>query len=244
MVTASGASPSDTVLEIGPGRGALTRALLESGARVIAVETDASLISVLAETFPDAITNRTLTLIHADIRTWDQKEVRRKPYKLVANIPYYITGEIVRMFLEAEHQPTSMTLLVQKEVAERMVARDGKESVLSLSVQAYGTPCYVGKVPARDFSPAPKVDSAIIHIRDISKTFFIDCTEKQFFTAIKAGFSSKRKKAVNNLSNLSDKKEVVSILSALGLTEARPETIHIKQWKKIAQALRVKTVAQ
>lgn len=244
MVVASGASTGDMVLEIGPGRGALTRALLESGARVVAVETDASLMPVLAETFPDAITNKTLTLVHADIRTWDQKEMDGKPYKLVANIPYYITGEIIRMFLEAEHQPTSMTLLVQKEVAERMVARDGKESVLSLSVQAYGTPRYVEKVPARDFSPAPKVDSAIIHIRDISKTFFADCTEKQFFTAIKAGFSGKRKKVANNLSNLWDKKEVVSILSALGLTEARPETIRIEQWKRITQALHVKSAAQ
>ncbi|MEK9184223.1 MAG: rRNA adenine dimethyltransferase family protein, partial [Patescibacteria group bacterium] len=130
--------PADaTVLEIGPGTGMLTRALLAKGGKVIAVEADHTLVEGLKETFKRELEEGRLELIHADIRSFDSS-ILPQPYHLVANIPYYITGEIIRTFLSGSHKPSSMTLLVQKEVAERIV-RDPKESLLSLSVKAYGT---------------------------------------------------------------------------------------------------------
>ena len=182
MVKTSGAQTGDLVLEIGPGMGVLTEALLQAGASVVAVEKDDLLIPVLEEKFEKEIKSGQLKLIHDDILNFDVSKVpfggselprgTLDTYKLVANIPYYITGQIIRIFLEAENQPESMTLLVQKEVAERIVARDEKESLLSLSVKAYGTPKYVEKVPRGAFAPAPNVDSAIIHISNISKNNF------------------------------------------------------------------------
>ena len=123
-----------------------------------------------------------------------------KGYALVANIPYYLTGEIFRMFLESSNQPRSMTLLVQKEVADRIVARDGKESVLSLSVKAYGTPKQEFKVPRGAFKPAPNVDSAVLTIRGISrKNFTTQEEERRFFALLHAGFAHKRKYVRKNL---------------------------------------------
>ena len=143
----------DTVLEIGPGTGKLTRALLARAGKVVAVEADNELPKQLAETFADDIAERKLELIHGDIRDFDESALP-VGYKLVSNIPYYLTGELIRRFLENERQPSSITFLVQKEVAERIV-RDPKESLLSLSVKAYGTPEYAFTVPRGAFSPAP-----------------------------------------------------------------------------------------
>jgi 16S rRNA (adenine1518-N6/adenine1519-N6)-dimethyltransferase len=138
------------------------------------------------------------------------------------------------MFLESNNQPQSMTLLVQKEVAQRIVARDGKESILSMSVKAYGKPKYVQKVPAMLFNPAPKVDSAVLHVADISKDFFSthNITEKGFFKILKQGFAQKRKMLTNNLNIKSD------TLSKLGIQEtARAETLTLKQWGLLTQTL-------
>jgi 16S rRNA (adenine1518-N6/adenine1519-N6)-dimethyltransferase len=195
-------SPEATVLEIGPGTGMLTRALLKRAGKVIAVEADQELFEKLQIDF----SNKRLELAYGDIRTFDISKLPKK-YALVANIPYYLTGEIFRMFLESENQPSSMTLLVQKEVAERIVARKkspdsarGKESILSLSVKAYGTPHYEFTVPRGAFKPAPKVDSAVLTIRDISrKNFSSREQEKRFFALIRAGFAHKRKFVRKNL---------------------------------------------
>ncbi len=174
IVRAGGLSLGDVVLEIGPGKGALTEKILETGAKVIAVEKDQELIPVLEEKFAEYVTKGSLVLVHEDVLEFNPLSYKLKAgsFKLIGNIPYYITGAIIRKFLESDPQPTSMTLLVQKEVAERIVARDGKESILSISVKAYGTPHYIDKVPKRYFTPEPKVDSAIIHIDNISKDRF------------------------------------------------------------------------
>ena len=245
---------TDVVLEIGPGKGALTQYLLEAGTKVVAVEKDADMMPILREKFAEQLKAEKLTLIHGDI---SQKETLKSIwypgtiYKVIANIPYYITGEILRTFLETEHQPKSITVMVQKEVAQRIVARDGKESILSMSVKAYGEPKYVQKVPAMLFSPAPKVDSAVLHIANISKGFFkeYNITEEQFFTVLKQGFAQKRKKLTNNLNKLLNKPSnkaktakpcfaVSSLLEQLGIEpNARAETLTLEQWGQLTKLL-------
>lgn len=199
IATTAKLTPDSVVFEIGPGTGMLTRELLKLATHVIALEADHALFETLQAEFAVEITEGRLDLSHGDIRTFDISSLP-KGYALVANIPYYLTGEIFRMFLEAKNQPSSMTLLVQKEVAER-VARSAKESILSLSVKAYGTPKYEFTVPRGAFLPAPKVDSAVLAIRDISRTHFADSAEEQrFFELVRAGFAHKRKFVRKNLS--------------------------------------------
>ncbi len=235
IISASELKAGEMVLEIGPGRGALTARLLETGAKVVAVEKDETLAKYLSELFENEISSGQFELVVGDILEIGKQvfealsrmaqgsnaehltlgglgsvEGDHLHYKLIANIPYYITGQIFRMFLEGKKnvedcllhkQPTLMTLLVQKEVAERVVARDKKESILSMSVKAYGTPIYVSKVLAGSFVPAPNVDSAILCIKNISKKYFVDnnIPEEKFFAVMKAGFAHKRKMLVGNL---------------------------------------------
>lgn len=193
--------PNATVFEVGPGTGILTKELIKRAKNVIAVEADSKLVEKLRRDFANEIADGRLELIHGDIRTFDLATLPQK-YALVANIPYYLTGELFRKFLEAENQPLSMTLLVQKEVAER-IARSKKESVLSLSVKAYGEPEYEFTVPRGAFRPPPKVDSAVLSIRNISRSRFSSLEhEKRFFTLIHAGFAHKRKVLAGNLKGL------------------------------------------
>ncbi|MBX4211079.1 16S rRNA (adenine(1518)-N(6)/adenine(1519)-N(6))-dimethyltransferase RsmA, partial [Candidatus Parcubacteria bacterium] len=164
MLEAAKVTAEDTVVEIGPGKGILTRALVEKAGRVIAIEKDDRLIEYLQNEFRDAIEKGQLTLIHGDILDLNLESLKLKArsYKLIANIPYYITGQFLRKFLEAKLQPTVAVVMLQKEVTDRIIARDGKESILSMSVKAYGRPSKVAKVPAKFFSPPPNVDSAIL----------------------------------------------------------------------------------
>lgn len=223
-------SKDDIVLEIGPGTGILTRALLARAKKVIAVETDAALVEKLKTLFSPEIANGHLQLIHDDIRNYSTFHAIASDmeYKVVTNIPYYLTGEILRMFLSAKHQPSSMTLLVQKEVTER-IARAKKESLLSLSVKAYGTPKYEFTVPRGAFVPAPKVDSAVLSIRNISRTNFKDeKEEKRFFELLKAGFGQKRKKLSKNLKG--------SGADTIGLPEnIRAEDVALTDWLAMAR---------
>ncbi len=191
-------TPDTTVFEIGPGTGMLTRELLKRAKKVIAIEADHTLVLQLQERFAEEILAGRFELYSGDIRTFALTTLPKK-YALVANIPYYLTGEIFRMFLETEQQPTAITLLVQKEVAER-IARAKKESILSLSVNVYGTPKYEFTVPRGAFSPAPNVDSAVLTIRDISRNNFAnEVEEKHFFELIRAAFAHKRKFVRKNL---------------------------------------------
>jgi 16S rRNA (adenine1518-N6/adenine1519-N6)-dimethyltransferase len=237
IVRAAELSASDTVLEIGPGKGFLTTELLATGAHIIAVEKDDRMIPLLQESFVEAIAQNQLTLIHGDIVEMLEKESLKLPkqYKLVANIPYYITGYILRAFLEAAFKPTIMVLMVQKEVATRIVARDKKESILSIAVKAYGEPRLIKKVPARYFTPAPRVDSAILAVNNISsKNFVLPGSEKIFFELVKTGFAHKRKVLAGNLKSLCGAR-TQELLKSAGVKEnARAEDVSLDQWLALA----------
>lgn len=225
----------DTVLEIGPGNGALTRELLIRAKKVIAVEKDMELIEKLKQTFKEEILKKTLELVHGDILLCDFNKLglTDKSYKVVANIPYYITGILIRTLLTNKIQPNTIVLIVQKEIAER-IARDAKESLLSLSVKAYGSPQYIGTIKSGAFRPSPKVDSAILLIKNVSRDFFTDIPEESFFKLLKAGFSSKRKQVLNNLEKIKDKEIIIQIFKKLNINlKIRAEDIPLEAWKKI-----------
>lgn len=229
-------SKFDAVLEIGPGTGMLTRALLARAGKVVAVEADAELIPTLKETFAAEIAAGRLELIEGDIRSFDPLCLGG-PYALAANIPYYITGEIIRQFLSAERKPVSMTLLVQKEVAER-IARSRKESLLSLSVKAYGTPRYAFTVTKGSFVPKPKVDSAVLSIEGIRSPFSTHAEEDAFFSVLHTGFAHKRKQLSGNLAAVYGSEAAKQALSAAGLPEkARAEDVPLASWRAIARHL-------
>ncbi len=198
----------ETVLEIGPGEGALTAVLLERGAKVVALEKDVRLIEVLKEKFK----GQDFKVVEGDALEYEPKF---KKYKVVGNVPYYITGALFKKFLTAKNQPTTLVYLVQKEVAER-IAKEKKESILSLSVKAYGTPTYIRTVPAGAFVPPPKVDSAILSVSDISRTHFKNkAHEEKFFELVKKAFGSKRK----------------MLRSTLGIdSNKRPEDLSVEEW--------------
>lgn len=237
----------ETILEIGPGKGALTRELLSTGGYVLAIEKDGALVEQLKQTFVGEVNSGALKIIAADIRDFEPKQfgLVAGKYIVAANIPYYITGEIIRQFLEADVQPRAMALLVQKEVAERIIARpadggarDGKESILSLSVKAYGKPKLVAKVSRGNFSPPPSVDSAILLISDISKRFFADVSEKSFFKVVKAGFASKRKFLANNLGVGFGKDAAGRALDTCGLSpKVRAEDVPLLKWRELTREL-------
>jgi len=221
--------PDAVVLEIGPGTGMLTRALLQRAGKVIAVEADRELFEKLQIDFSHEIASGRLELIHGDIRAFDISTLPRK-YALVANIPYYLTGEIFKMFLTAENRPCAMTLLVQKEVAER-IARNKKESILSLSVKAYGTPHYEFTVPHGAFKPAPKIDSAVLTIYDISrKNFATKKEEERFFALIHAGFAHKRKFVRKNLLDFAETTGLRRLPLNSIPEKARAEDLHLSDW--------------
>ena len=224
----------DTILEIGPGKGVLTEKLVFFAGKVIAVEKDDALFELLKEKLKKEIKSKKLELINADILDYEPTG----KYKLIANIPYNITGAIFKKFLSTEHQPERTVMLVQKEVAERIVAKDKKESILSLSVKAYGQPKYIQTVKAGSFSPAPKVDSAIISIENISKEFFSTFSEEDFFTILRAGFKSKRKKLSSNIATVLEKEKVLEAFKKLNLDEnLRAEDLNVDGWKKLAEKL-------
>jgi len=234
IIEAGSLQHDDTVLEIGPGKGVLTRELLTHAGKVIAIEKDRELVALLSKKFTDALHIKHLILIEHDILTWNSISTfsKKTPYKIIANIPYYITGAILEKFLSAEHQPQLLVLLVQKEVAQRIVARDGKESILSLSVKVYGEPRVVKIIPRGAFTPTPTVDSAILAIANISRNNFVDVEEAKFFTLVKKGFGSKRKFLRSNLGV----SEEVFMKCDIPL-KARAEDLTLQQWLSLAHAL-------
>ena len=238
IIKAAEIKGGDLVLEIGPGRGALTKSLFAEGALVLAVEKDDRLISELQEKFIEEIKNKRLILIHEDILNLDFSKIFKthlltnlSTYKLVANIPYYITGQVIRKFLSDEEiQPNLMVLMVQKEVARRIIASDKKESLLSISVKVYGEPKYIKTVPAGAFEPKPNVDSAILQIKNISRNYFRNIKEEEFFELIKKGFAQKRKLLKGNLGK-GDR-----ILTACNIPlKARAEDLNLENWQCLAK---------
>src|SRR3989344_2679116 len=236
----------EVIVEIGPGKGVLTRELLKLGP-VLAIEKDEALVEKLKETFKEEAASGHLMLLARDIRDFNPRSsnLDARRYVVAANIPYYITGEIIRQFLTAPAQPRAMALLVQKEVAQRIVSSAGgsasggsKESILSLSVKAYGKQRVVAKVPRKHFSPPPSVDSAILLVENINRDFFGDLPEKNFFDIVHAGFASKRKMLANNLTVHFPKEGVLSALATAHIdARARAEEVPLEKWKSIATAL-------
>ena len=242
MVVAANINENDIVVEIGPGTGFLTKEILDSAGKVLAIEKDGELIPRLKAQFAPGTESKKLELTQGDIL---EEEILNKLtiedglYKVVANIPYYITGQLLRLFLSADKKPSSMTLMLQKEVVDRIVTRDSKESLLSLSVKAYGTPKYIKKVPARYFSPKPKIDSAILHIENISQNNFSSKEEELlFFEIIKAGFAHKRKFLARNLETLFDKEKIEKLFSTCEISEkTRAEDVSLEKWLCIVKSV-------
>lgn len=241
MVEAGEVGEGDSVLEIGPGTGVLTQAILNTGACVVAVEADERAVEVLSSRFAYEIAQKRLEIVHGDIRTLDIAHISPSllphTYKVVANIPYYLSGMLFRTFLETAFQPKNIVFLVQKEVAER-ISRDKKESLLSLGVKVYGTPHYISTVKRGNFTPPPAVDSAIIAIDAISRKSFTNIEESYFFTILHAGFKSKRKQLLGNLSSLLPRDILVTIFNELTLPlDVRGEDLPFTTWLKLTEAL-------
>lgn len=236
IVEAGNLTKEDTVLEIGPGRGFLTRALLDTGAHVVALEKDRDLLPVLSETFAAEITSGQLTLIEGDALTFEPEVSITGDYKLIANIPYYITGAILSRYLSSQKPPTTMVVLVQKEVAERVCARDGKESLLSLSVKVYGEPKLVYRVSKGSFNPIPNVDSGVLQIQNISrKNFKNQYHEELFFKLIHAGFAHKRKFALSNIKDVWGMIDIATLFEEASLSpKVRAEDIPLAVWLLLA----------
>jgi 16S rRNA (adenine1518-N6/adenine1519-N6)-dimethyltransferase len=235
IVQAADIRPSDTVLEIGPGLGSLTRHLASHADKVIAVELDEKLFPPLEANIAPY---QNIQLVHGDILGIEPKEIiDQKDYLVVANIPYYITSAVIRHLLETNPRPRRVVLTIQREVAERICANPGDMSLLALSVQVYGQPHIATTIPARAFFPAPKVDSSVLVV-DIYSTPFVDENLlDNFFLLIKAGFSQKRKKLRNSISAgiQQTPAETEKLLRAADIDpHRRAETLSLEEWGKLS----------
>jgi len=241
VVSAAQLTPTDVVMEIGPGLGVLTRELAEQAGRVVAIELD----NKLAEIVKQALASfNNVTIINEDVLKIDPAALlseEKSPqalshplsYKVVANLPYYITSPVLRHFLEASVKPQMIVVMVQKEVAETIVAGPGQASLLSLSVQLYGEPTIIGYVPARCFYPAPEVDSAILRIALYPQPAVEIADKESFFKLVRAGFSAARKQIVNSLAQGLgvSKDEVLDLLSRAKIVpQRRAETLTLEEW--------------
>lgn len=238
IVKGSGVEKNDSVLEIGPGLGSLTRRLAVYAERVVAVELDRKMIPVLKETlnlFPN------VKIVQSDILEYDPSVVfQHSSYRVVANIPYYITSAVIRHLLEQSARPVSMTLTIQKEVAERICAEPGDLSLLALSVRIYGEPSYILTIDKSAFHPVPKIDSAVVRI-DLFDTPLVPSAEAdRFFRMIKAGFAQKRKTLRNSLtSGLGfGREKIEAALNLAGIDPTRrAETLAIPEWLALQKEL-------
>ena len=238
MIAGADVQAGDVVIEVGPGKGVLTRALLEAKATVTAIEKDDRLIAVLNETFAQEITSKKFTLVHGDALLIDPATlgVKEHQYKVIANIPYYITGAFFKKYFSEVIQPSTMVVMVQKEVAERVMARDNKESILSISIKVYGVPHYVATVVRGSFFPTPNVDSAILAVTGISKNNFVGISEDRFFEILKTGFAHKRKKLLGNLRELFSQDALITLFKTCSLSEdIRAEDLSLDQWVALAK---------
>lgn len=243
MIEAGEVNSNDVVLEVGPGKGALTEKLVAIAKKVIAVEKDDRLILFLKDKFATDIATGKLEIVHGDILDFKESEGK---YKIIANIPYYITGLFLRKFLEeTTNQPEKIVVMVQKEIAQRVVASPQagqKESLLSMSIKAYGTPKMVMKVDKENFSPAPNVDSAILLISNISKKFFTEnnISEQKFFEILHAGFAHKRKMLLGNLKEWSTchVDHLREVFKKCQVSEKiRAEDLNLQNWAELVKNL-------
>ena len=239
MVAAGEVDSKDLVLEIGPGTGMLTKALLKTGAKVIAVEADVRALAELNSIFTDEIHSGQLTIHHGDARelTPQALGLKDRQFKVIANIPYYLSGFLLRTLLESQVQPKTLVFLIQKELAER-IARAKKESLLSLSVKAFGQPKYVKTVSRGHFHPSPKVDSAILLITDINQDHFKNISTEHFFNLLHLGLGSKRKQLLSNLSKEHERTVLESVFIALKISPTvRGEDVSLQKWLELNQSL-------
>lgn len=235
MLKAAQVSKQDTILEIGPGLGYLTEHLVQEAKQVVAVEADHELIEPLKVQFFQA-TN--FTVEYGDILQYNLGRLPQN-YKVVANIPYYLTSQLLKTLLTSTNPPSTLTLLIQKEVAERIIAQPGNMSVLALSVQYYAKANIVAEVGKELFDPPPKVDSAIIHIARYSQPVFV-ADEQLLFRIIKSGFSSKRKMLHNTLSAglyISSEDIIQSLQRCHIPTTARAQELGLEQWHALYEQL-------
>ena len=239
-------TPTDTVMEIGPGLGVLTKELAKQAGWVLAIELDSKLAAILKKTL-DSFNN--VTIINEDILKIEPAALlqEQKPplpvdrplsYKVVANLPYYITSPVLRHFLEASAKPQIMVVMVQREVAEAIVAKPGQRSMLSISVQFYGEPKIISYVPAKSFYPVPEVDSAILRIDLYPKPAVAVTDERSFFEVVRAGFTATRKQIGNSLAQGLgvSKTEVLSLLEEVNIApQRRAETLTLEEWAQLCQ---------
>lgn len=236
IIEASEIKSSDTIIEIGPGTGILTEALVKTGAAIFAVEKDFDLISTLKRNIGEP---KNLKIVHQDALWFDLENI--KPgYKVVANIPYNITSPLIRKFIEGENKPELMVLMVQKEVAERICAKPGssERGLLTIIVEFYAESEIIVEVPRQDFYPVPKVDSAVIKIK--LKYDQLDIDEKFFFKIVKAGLAAKRRQIHNSLSATMHwtKEETIAILKSVGIDPMlRAEDLTLENWLRLVESI-------
>lgn len=238
IIQVSEIDPNSTVLEVGPGLGCLTRYLAVTAHRVIAVELDSNLIPILEDVLNGA---QNVTIIHGDILKIDLNQILTEPgYNVIANIPYYITSNLIRHLLEAALKPNRLVLTIQREVAKRITAVPGEMNLLGLSVQVYGHPRVAAHIPAGAFFPAPKVDSSVIRVDLYDHPLIEPGHLDLFFKLAKAGFSQKRKTLRNALSAglaWSGTKAEVFLRSAGIDPQRRAETLALEEWSTLTYQL-------
>jgi 16S rRNA (adenine1518-N6/adenine1519-N6)-dimethyltransferase len=232
IVQAADLSPDDLVVEVGPGRGFLTRPLVERAGRVVAVEMDEALAGRLKESFSD---RPNLTVVAADAREVDIGSLvgGSASYKLVANLPYYAASPIIRRFLEAGRKPALMVVMVQREVAQVMTAPPGKMGLLSVATQLYGRPRVVCHAPPRAFRPAPKVTSSVVRIDVFAEPAIALDSRERFFDLVRAGFSAPRKQLRNSLKNGLGitPQDAAAMLTGAGIDPTRrAQTLDLNEW--------------
>jgi len=239
IVAAADLSADDTVLEVGPGPGFLTRHLAGVAGRVVAVELDAGMVALLRKELAGL---PGVTIVHGDILQLDPPRLiaatDAPPYIVVANLPYYISSAAIRHLLEAEPPPGRLVLTLQQEVAERIVARPGAMSLLAISVQFFGHPRIVARIPAGAFVPPPQVDSAVLRIDTFAFPPLAVPTRAGFFRVVRAGFSQRRKQLRNALSGglgLSVSETVAGLEAAGVAPTRRAETLSLDEWAALAR---------
>jgi len=226
---------SDTVLEIGPGLGTLTSELLKKAKKVVAVEFDSDLARKLPGQFP----GKDLEVATGDILEFDLSKLP-EGYKVVANVPYYITSKIVHTLMTSKNKPSVVVLLVQKEVAQRLAAKPGDMGILSISAQVFSKVTLGDIIPAKLFVPPPKVDSQVVVFQMLDKPLVPKSNQADFFRTVKAGFSSKRKKLRSSLAGglKLSKPEIETILKSVNISpDVRAETLSIQEWLSLTSVV-------
>ena len=246
IINAAKLTSNDTALEVGPGLGILTEELIKKSKKVISIELDKKLFDFLKVKFVDV---KNLNLINEDVLKINPSDygLQTAAYKIVANIPYNITSIFLKKFISNEPKPQSLVLLVQKEVAERVCAKAGKMSLLSISIQLYGNPEIIETVDKTNFFPQPAVDSAILKIAKVKsqkdlETLLDGVEEKRFWQIAKVGFSAKRKQLANNLASglkISTDKARKAIVDANLEPLIRAQNLEIKDWINVAKNLEI-----